>query len=213
MSADSARGAEGGAARLVVGLGNPGSRYHLTRHNLGFRVVERLAERLGAGPERELCRALVAEAGTTLLARPQTYMNRSGWAVRCLCDRHELAPERCLVVYDEIALPLGRLRLRPSGSPGGHRGMESIVAALETDLVPRLRLGIGPREGVAPPGDLADFVLAPFDEDELGAAAALVELAADAVACWCAEGAESAMARFNAAPPQRAPLAGEPPVR
>jgi PTH1 family peptidyl-tRNA hydrolase len=213
MIADSARGPEVGAARLVAGLGNPGDRYRLTRHNLGFRVVERLAARLGAGPERNLCGAFVSEAGATLLARPQNYMNRSGWAVRCLCDRYQLAPESCLVVYDEIALPLGRLRLRPAGSPGGHRGMESIVAALETEQVPRLRLGIGPRDGATPPGDLSAFVLAPFDDGEIEAVAALVELAADAVACWCAEGAETAMARFNAPPPPRAPLADESPVR
>jgi PTH1 family peptidyl-tRNA hydrolase len=154
----------------------------------------------------------VSPAGSTLLARPQTYMNRSGWALRCLCDRYQVGPESCLVVYDEVALPLGRLRLRPSGSPGGHRGMESIVAALETEQVPRLRLGIAPRDGATPAGDLAEFVLASFDDGELEAAAALVELAADAVACWCAEGAATAMARFNA-PPPAAPLAGEPTVR
>jgi peptidyl-tRNA hydrolase, PTH1 family len=182
---------------LVVGLGNPGADYRDTRHNLGFRVIERLSARLRAGEESELCGALVGESGELLLARPQTYMNRSGWAVRCLAERFALAPDRCLVIYDEIALPLGRVRLRGQGSPAGHRGMESIVEALQTDAVPRLRVGIAPGGEASLPDDLAPFVLAPFDAEERAVTDAVVDLAADAALAWAADGIELAMARFN----------------
>ncbi len=196
--------------RLIAGLGNPGERYRDTRHNLGFRVVERLRERLGSGAESEACGALVSTAGELLLVRPQTYMNRSGWAVRCLAALHALPNDRILVVYDDVALPLGRLRLRPEGSPGGHRGMESVIASLRGQDVPRLRLGIAPPApsaplaAEAPPApdgsgpDLAEFVLAPFAAEERAAVDALVERGAEAALSWAEEGAERAMAKFNA---------------
>ncbi|HEX9669407.1 MAG TPA: aminoacyl-tRNA hydrolase, partial [Thermoanaerobaculia bacterium] len=119
--------------KLVLGLGNPGERYRDTRHNVGFRVVEELARRRRSPPERLECNALVVPDPELALARPQTYMNRSGYAARCLVERWELPPEALLVVYDEVNLPLGRLRLRLSGSPAGHRGMESILESLQTD--------------------------------------------------------------------------------
>jgi len=115
---------------LIAGLGNPGERYRGTRHNLGFRVVDELAGRLGAGPPRLECNALVAAAGGVTLVRPQTYMNRSGHAARCLLERRGFEPGDLMVVYDDVNLPLGRLRMRPKGSPGGHRGMESVVHSL-----------------------------------------------------------------------------------
>ena len=183
--------------QLVVGLGNPGPDYRDTRHNLGFRVVETIRHRRSAGPERELCGALVSEARGLIVARPQTFMNRSGWAVRCLVERYEIAPDRCLVVYDEVALPLGRLRLRPGGSPAGHRGMESVVEAMQTEAVPRLRLGIAPAEGGELPDDLAPFVLGPFAPAESDAVETMLARAADAVELWAAEGVEAAMSRFN----------------
>lgn len=192
------------ATRLVLGLGNPGPRYADTRHNLGFRVVDALAGRLGLAVERLECNALVGEApaggpgaGGLLLAKPLTYMNRSGHAAHCLLERRGLAPAAVLVVFDEAGLPLGKLRLRPGGGPGGHRGMESVIAALRTEEVPRLRLGIAPAAG-APGGDeLVDFVLAPFAPEEREAAAAMVERAADACAAWLEAGVEAAMNRFN----------------
>lgn len=183
--------------RVVVGLGNPGERYRRTRHNLGFRVVQLLANRRSAELSRLECNALVAEAGGILLALPQTYMNRSGHAVRCLAERHGFGPESVLVIYDEVALPLGRLRLRPGGSPGGHRGMESVVESLRSDAVPRLRLGCSGENGPPPGEELVDYVLSPFRPEEEEPAAEMVERAADACEAWLEEGIETAMSRFN----------------
>jgi len=116
--------------RLILGLGNPGERYAETRHNLGFRVVEELARRRGLRLVDGACGSRMAEGPGLILAAPQTYMNRSGYAARCFAEHRGVAPQDLLVVYDDVALPLGRLRLRPSGSPGGHRGMESILENL-----------------------------------------------------------------------------------
>lgn len=197
---------EDAATRLVLGLGNPGPRYADTRHNLGFRVVDALAARGGVAVDRLECNALVGRlppSGTeaeALLAKPLTYMNRSGHAARCLLERHGLEPERVLVVYDEVSLPLGRLRLRPSGGPGGHRGMESVIGSMRSDRVARLRLGIAP-EGGAPGGEsLIDFVLEPFAAGEREAVEEMVERAADACEAWLDQGVEAAMNRFNTPP-------------
>lgn len=191
--------ANGGAPepRVIVGLGNPGEEYRDTRHNLGFRVVEILARRRGIDLAGVECNSRIGRGGGLVLVMPQTYMNRSGYALRCLAETHGFAPEQLLVVYDEVALPLGRLRLRPGGSPAGHRGLESVVENLRTARVPRLRLGCAPEEG-APPGDeLAEFVLSPFAAEEREAVDAMVERAADACEAWISEGTEAAMNRFN----------------
>jgi PTH1 family peptidyl-tRNA hydrolase len=124
-------------------------------------------------------------------------MNRSGWALRCLAERYELDPAAILVVYDEVAIPFGRLRARPRGGPGGHRGMESVIENLRTEEIPRLRLGIGPEEGGEPPSDLTAFVLEPFPSDQAEAVDLLVARAADAAEVWLAEGIEAVMNRFN----------------
>lgn len=186
------------ARRAVVGLGNPGERYRETRHNLGFRVLESLARGLGVDLAGTECNSRTGRRGDDLLlVQPQTYMNRSGYAVRCLVERHGFEPEDVLVVYDEVALPLGRLRLRPGGSPGGHRGMESVVETLRTDRVPRLRLGCGGEEGPPEDEDLVGYVLSPFRPEELEVADEMVERAADACRAWLAEGIEAAMNEFN----------------
>ena len=182
--------------RLILGLGNPGERYQDTRHNAGFFVVEELARRWGVGLDRRECNAFVG-GQETLLALPQTYMNRSGWAARCLVETHGLDPSGVLVVYDEVALPLGKLRLRKSGSPGGHRGLESVIENLRTDQVPRLRLGISPEDGAPRGEDLVEFVLAPFPAEQREALEAMVNRAADACELWLEEGAEAAMQKFN----------------
>ena len=191
--------------RVVVGLGNPGSKYSNTRHNVGFRVVEELARRRGAGLGGEDCRSEIfkdSKAEPELWAvAPQTFMNRSGFAVRCLQERFALDVTDFLVVYDEVHLGLGILRLRTQGSPGGHRGMESIVENLGTDNVARLRLGVG---GVAEldGADLVDFVLGEFADEEHDAVQEMILRAADACEVWCRNGAEPAMQKFNG-PPSR----------
>lgn len=182
-------------------MGNPGGEYSATRHNLGFVVVERLARELGVREgARAECRSLVVEASSALLSQPQTYMNRSGAAVRCLAERYELATADLLVVYDEVHLPLGRIRLRPGGGPGGHRGMESIVETLCTEGIPRLRLGVGPvPEALAQTAaeGLAAFVLAPFLAEERPAAEAMIDRAVATCRIWLESGIELAMNRVN----------------
>lgn len=199
--------------RLILGLGNPGEEYRDTRHNVGFRVVEELARRWHLALDRLECNALTAhgaldpspsggegaaQAETVLLAKPQTYMNRSGHAAHCFAERYELDPANVLVVYDEVNLPLGKLRLRRAGSPAGHRGLESILESLRTAEVPRLRLGVAPPGDTRPPGEeLADFVLSPFAEGEREETEAMIRRAADAVEVWLREGSEAAMTKFN----------------
>jgi PTH1 family peptidyl-tRNA hydrolase len=188
-------------AHLILGLGNPGPQYADTRHNVGFRVIEELARRQGLALGHLECNARVArsvsEDGGLLLAQPQTYMNRSGFTARCLLESHQLDPAAILVVYDEINLPLGKLRLRKSGSPAGHRGIESVIENLRTDEVPRLRLGVAPEAGPPAGEDWAEFVLGPFAADEKEAVAAMILRAADACEVWVREGAEAAMRQFN----------------
>lgn len=187
--------------RLVVGLGNPGAAYAETRHNLGFSTVDALAERCGAAwsrlPGADSLVAVAQPDGLGLvLAKPQTYMNRSGAAVRALLERLELPREQCLVVYDDMDLPFGALRLRVRGSAGTHNGMRSVVAALGTDDVPRLRVGISQAGG---PGRAIDYVLGTFSEAERAELEDVVGRAADAVLVWAHEGVTTAMNRYNAA--------------
>lgn len=182
---------------MILGLGNPGADYRGTRHNVGFLVVEEIVRRAGVSLAEGDCRCRIARIPPALLAEPQTYMNRSGYAAACLREIHGVEPDDILVVYDDVALPLGALRMRRGGSPGGHRGLESVVESLRTDEVPRLRIGI--REGdEAPRGDdLVDFVLSPFPEELAEEVGAVVGRAADACEVWLEEGIEPAMNRFN----------------
>ncbi len=151
---------------LIIGLGNPEARYISTRHNLGFRVLDRLAEKTGTAGFRKKDNALVGRAGLAgvelLLAKPTTYVNNSGTAVLSLLGREGLDPGRLLVVCDDLSLSFGLLRLRDQGSSGGHNGLQSIIDRIGPDFA-RLRIGIGP----APEGiDWADFVLSPFNPEE-----------------------------------------------
>lgn len=185
-------------ARWIVGLGNPGPRYAPTRHNVGFRVIEELARRLDLELADGECRARLAVSDDVALVQPLTFMNRSGATLRCLAERHGLEAHDFLVVYDEIHLSLGRLRMRPKGSPAGHRGLESILEALGSDRVPRLRLGVAPAEGEGPEGeDLSEFVLAPFEAGEREEVDRMIVRAADAALLWAREGVEPAMQQFN----------------
>ena len=179
-------------------MGNPGERYRATRHNLGFRLVERLAERWNLGAGSEVCRSCLWRRDELALAAPWTYMNRSGWAVECLVDALELPLAGLLVAFDDVALPLGAVRLRPRGSPGGHRGLESVIDALRTPEVARLRLGIAPAGGAESLSDLSAFVLSPFEPFESAAVEVLLDRGVAAVEAWRDEGIDRAMNRFNA---------------
>src|SRR6185369_2386849 len=167
----------------------------------GFRVIDELARRWQVPVDRLECNSLAghhkpAEGEDVLLVKPQTYMNRSGYAARCFAEHHALDPAAVLVVYDEVNLPLGKLRVRRAGSPAGHRGLESIIENLRTSEIPRLRLGVAP-EGGAKYEDLADFVLAPFAPEELETVEEMIRRAADACEMWVGEGVEAAMQGFN----------------
>jgi PTH1 family peptidyl-tRNA hydrolase len=186
---------------LVVGLGNPGKEYAQHRHNIGFQVVEALARAHGLAFARQKgAKAQVAEGRIdgrpVLLAKPQTFMNASGQAVGRLRRRAEIPLEKILVVYDDLDLDLGRLRLRPEGGSGGHKGIRSIIQVLGSQSFPRLRVGID-----RPPGrmDPADYVLHPFHRAQKPLVDAAVARAVAAIECWLAEGMVAAMDEFNRA--------------
>lgn len=182
-----------------MGLGNPGRRYRGTRHNVGADVVDRLARRAGIVIDEDVGFALVGRgkiAGArVLLAKPQTYVNVSGAAVRDLRRRHRLRPPDIFLVVDDLDLPLGRIRLRAEGSAGGHNGLRSIIEALGTTTFPRLRVGIGrPPEGLDP----AEHVLTRFSPAERAILDAVLDRAAEALEAAVVEGVQAAMNRFNA---------------
>jgi PTH1 family peptidyl-tRNA hydrolase len=183
---------------LVVGLGNPGERYAQTPHNLGFMAVDELARRGRLRDWRRLCEGLTGKislAGRShLLCKPQTFMNLSGRSVACLLRETGTPPEGLLVVCDDVNLPFGALRLRPSGGSGGHNGLEDIVAHIGENF-PRLRIGCGPAPQWA---DLADFVLAPFTEERLREVAGVLDRVAEGLILLEREGWQRAMARVNA---------------
>ena len=183
---------------LVAGLGNPGEEYELTPHNLGFLAVDRLAERHGIRVTRKDSRALtgVGEiAGhAVMLAKPQTYMNLSGTSVGPLMEKHSIGVEKLVVVYDELDLPWGSLRIKPKGSAAGHKGMKSVIGSLGTSDLVRVRLGIHPGHPVR---NGADFVLAPVGKAQREELDELVGFAADAVGSIIAEGVETAMTKYN----------------
>lgn len=186
--------------RLIVGLGNPGAEYARTRHNIGFAVAEALAERWGARwrDRGTKFQAWTAEARVrdepVVLARPQTYMNRSGQAVQGLVAYYGIDPEGLLVVVDDLDLPLGRLRLRRAGGSGGHRGLEDVIRCLGTSEFARLRCGIGRR------GEAVAHVLSAFSPEEEPVRDEMIARAVSAVETWLAEGIDAAMNRFNASP-------------
>ena len=191
-------GGDAAPRRLVVGLGNPGPDYTGTRHNAGFMAVDRLAVETGIALDAEAAQSAVGEGvwrGDALaLAKPLTFMNRSGAAVVGLLDRYGLEPADVLVVYDDLALPLGQIRLRGKGSAGGHNGIKSVIGALGSPEFPRLRIGVGDS---FPPGGQVDYVLAPFDDDEREAADAALGLAAEAALAFARDGLVAAMNQYN----------------
>ena len=180
--------------RLIAGLGNPGAEYANTRHNIGFLVLDRFAAQVGSTWERSTkSGALVARHANIFLVKPMTYMNRSGEPLRAVADFYKIGPGGILVVLDDLALPLGRLRLRSSGSSGGHNGLESMLVQFGTDAIPRLRMGIG----AAPHDGGVDYVLSQFYEEEKPLVRSTIDRAVDAVKCAIDNGLVSAMNNFN----------------
>ncbi len=187
--------------RLIVGLGNPDPEYQWTPHNLGFLAVDELANRGGIRVERPEGKALVGRgklAGQeVVLAKPQTYMNLSGVSVRELLGKYELTPDDLLVLWDEVQLPWGAIRLAPDGSAGSHNGAKSVIGSIGTQKFARLRLGCGPDH---PLESRKEYVLRPMKKAELEAAAKEVEFAGDAVELWLTNGIDAAMNKFNRRP-------------
>ncbi|WP_460167971.1 aminoacyl-tRNA hydrolase [Thermostilla marina] len=184
--------------KLVVGLGNPGRRYEGTRHNVGFEVLRRLAAEWADGKPRKQFHGETVEARIAglkvLLLSPTTYMNRSGTSVAACAGFYRLEPKDILVVCDDLDLPLGKLRLRPKGSPGGHNGLADIIRMLGRDDFPRLRVGIGrPPAGA----EAADYVLDRFSSEQRPVIESAFSRAAEAVVTWVERGIDEAMNRYN----------------
>jgi PTH1 family peptidyl-tRNA hydrolase len=181
---------------LIIGLGNPGKQYEQTRHNVGFMVLDRLAAASGAVfqsvPKWQSHLAKIPGDGTALF-KPQTFMNLSGRAVQQILSFHKWLPEQMLVVYDDVALPLGTLRFREKGSAGGHNGIKSIIQHLGTDAFPRLKLGIGASE----PGEMTGHVLGKFSPDERPHLENMLATAVDAVQLARSQGIATAAHRFH----------------
>ena len=185
--------------KLIVGLGNPGMEYQFTPHNLGFLAIDRIAEQCGVRVENRHCRALTARARLTgqdvLLAKPETYMNLSGASVRELVTKYEVAIEQDLIViYDELDLPFGSIRVRQRGSSGGHNGVENIIAALETQEFMRIRVGIAPDHAVR---DGANYVLSQLKKSQYEVVDQALDTVSDAVNVILNQGVGVAMNRFN----------------
>jgi len=182
--------------RLVAGLGNPGPEYAGTRHNVGFLVVDRLAEQFGTTWERSTkWDAVSAKCGEVFLLKSMSFMNRSGHPLFAIAQFYKIDPAEILVVLDDLALPLGRLRLRSGGGSGGHNGLESIIMQLGTEEIPRLRIGIG----AAPSAGSIDYVLSRFFEEEKPLVRSTIDRAVEAVKCAIDNGLVSAMNTFNKA--------------
>ena len=188
-----------GVSWLLVGLGNPGSKYESTRHNMGFLAVDGLARRKGFRFNKLRFRAWTAEwmvnGEKVLVMKPQTYMNLSGEAVREAVQFYKIPADHVLVIYDDVSLPVGKLRVRPTGSAGGHNGIKSIISALGTDQFPRVKIGVGAKP--SPDYDLADWVLGTVPKADQPALHTALEHAADAALCLIEDGVQAAESRFN----------------
>ncbi|SFX40014.1 peptidyl-tRNA hydrolase, PTH1 family [Thermoactinomyces sp. DSM 45891] len=183
--------------KLIVGLGNPGKKYEPTRHNIGFWAIDRLSERWGIPLNKEKWKGIIGEGMVrgekVILLKPMTYMNLSGESIRPAMDWLKMDIEDLVIIYDEMDLPLGEVRLRTKGSAGGHNGMKSTIAHLGTDQFKRIRLGIGRPVSLAVP----DYVLSPFSKEELPFAEGAADRASQAVETWVEESFLLAMNRFN----------------
>jgi PTH1 family peptidyl-tRNA hydrolase len=185
---------EAARIRLIAGLGNPGAEYEQTRHNVGFLVVDQLAAQCRTTWERSTkWDTASAKCGDALLVKPMSFMNRSGHPLFAIAQFYKIEPQQILIVVDDFALPLGRLRIRPDGGSGGHNGLESIIAQFGTEAIPRLRVGIG----TAPEQGSVDYVLSRFFDEEKLLVRSTIDRAVDAVKCAIDNGLVSAMNSFN----------------
>lgn len=183
---------------FIVGLGNPGTRFNATRHNIGFEVIERLAYDYHIQIDRSKHKAFVGQGvikgEKVLLIKPQTYMNLSGESVTMALDFYKETPDKLIVIYDDTDLAVGRLRIRERGSAGGHNGIKNIIAHLKTQEFDRVRVGVGAK----PPGyDMADYVLSRFTDDEMPVIQKSIKMAADAVVKMIDSGTKAAMNDYN----------------
>lgn len=181
--------------KVVFGLGNPGLEYALTRHNVGFDLVDLYRKRHHPRLKgRLVCSSLVYETTDLLLVKPMTYMNASGDAVKAVIDRFGIGPADTIVAYDDLDIPLGEMKIQPTGGPGSHKGMISIIGALGSETIPRMRIGIGRGSR---PDDQADYVLSRFSQGEWEDIYSVLEYAAEAIDAFRAEDINSIMTRFN----------------
>lgn len=195
--------------KLIIGLGNPGGQYESTRHNIGFMVIEKLARELSSGQpvwqKDDKKNVLTVKIGDVMLVKPQTFMNKSGFAVRALMDFYKLQPSEVWVVHDDIDLPLGKIKIRAKGSSAGHNGVDSIIRELKTDSFVRFRLGIGKGVDTLKKGEnrnlhhrsVISFVLSRFRQNEAGSFKHLVKHGTEAVQMAIVKGIDHAMNRFN----------------
>jgi len=190
--------------KLIVGLGNPGRWYAYNRHNIGYRCLSYFARHHSIQFERGQCHARIGigeiEGEKLLLAKPRTFVNLSGKAVGCLMHKHDILLSDLLVIYDDLDLPLGRIRLRPSGGSGGHKGMKSIISALGSEDFPRIRVGIGRPQAEEQPNSediIVNYVLSDFTPEEKGAVKPVIIKVAEAIECFFTQGIEAAMSKFN----------------
>lgn len=192
------------AMKLIVGLGNPGRVYARNRHNAGFQCLNYFARLNSIRLDRKQCRARVGigevKGQRLLLARPGTFMNLSGNSVSCLVRKHDACLSDLLVIYDDLDLPVGKIRLRQSGGSGGHKGMNSIITALGSDSFPRIRVGVGrPREGQQPLSEdaIISYVLTDFSRQEEAMIGSTITRVAEAIDCFIGQGIDAAMNKFN----------------
>jgi peptidyl-tRNA hydrolase, PTH1 family len=180
--------------RCLVGLGNPGSEYTGTRHNIGFMVIDQLAAELGLAWEKSTrWDALTSKQGDLVVVKPLSFMNRSGYPLVAIAQFYKIAPPEILVVLDDLALPLGRIRIRAAGGSGGHNGLDSVIMQFGTEDIPRLRIGIG----AAPTAGSVDYVLGHFFEEERELVSSAIDRSVQAIKCAVDNGVVAAMNTFN----------------
>lgn len=183
---------------VIVGLGNPDKKYDMTRHNMGFRIIDALADRYNISLTEQKHKGLIGKGviggEKVILVKPLTYMNLSGECVRPVCDYYKVDPEDCIIAFDDISLDPGKMRIRKKGSAGGHNGIKSIIAHLGTDAFPRLKFGVGDKPKHM---DLADYVLGRFSKEEEIIVSEGIKKACEAIECMVTEGYDAAMNKYN----------------